>query len=210
MELKQVREGIYLVLFKDQLAMTSTLLRFQEHYESPKYRGQIFSLEEFKAWYTEKTGGWTYYTDWGGFNFPCSVLEPFYEGKFPDLSEQEHQLLAMVSQLPKPFYLIAVPGQADIETLRHEIAHGLWTTNPDYRAEQVSLMEGHQLGPVIRSMLYGSYHTAVWLDECHAYLTTEYDRMRKDEAGESIERLRDISVAMAQVFDFYTQGEFSV
>jgi len=98
-EHQTLTDRIHLLIFPTQRDVTLTLLRFQEHYESPKFRGKIFSLEEFKRWYVAnspngiKTGEFTYYTDWNGFNIPSYVLQPFRDGKFNPLSEQERKFL---------------------------------------------------------------------------------------------------------------------
>ncbi|MEK7106247.1 MAG: ABC transporter ATP-binding protein, partial [Patescibacteria group bacterium] len=71
------KRSIYLVEAPTQYALASTFLRFQEHYESPKFRGQFFSLEEFMDWYAEEYGNFTYYKDWTGFNIPSYILKSF-------------------------------------------------------------------------------------------------------------------------------------
>jgi len=96
---KALAKNIHLLTFENQFDITSTLLRFQEHYESPKFKGQFFTLEEFKEWYIKnspkgiETGEFTYYSDWNGFNIPSYVLRPFYENKFKNLSEAEKNIL---------------------------------------------------------------------------------------------------------------------
>ena len=95
MKLEELIENIYHVSFPTRKEAASTFLRFQEHYESPQFRGKIFSLDEFKEWYTANSekgkakGKFTYYDDWGGFNIPSYILEPFYKGLFNPLSEKE-------------------------------------------------------------------------------------------------------------------------
>jgi len=90
-----IRENIFLLDFETQEELTSTFLRFQEFYESPEFQGKIFTLQEYKAWYTKLKGKFSYYTDWGGFNIPSRILESFYKGKFDPLSEAEKQFLDM-------------------------------------------------------------------------------------------------------------------
>jgi len=43
---KRLLKDIFLLHFKSQHQMASTFLRFQEHYESPKFAGDIFTLKE--------------------------------------------------------------------------------------------------------------------------------------------------------------------
>jgi len=46
-EKRDLSDKIHLMIFDNQKELTTTFLRFQEHYESPKFRGKIFSLKEF-------------------------------------------------------------------------------------------------------------------------------------------------------------------
>ena len=72
MKVMRPRDQIIHLKFKRKKDLTQTMLRFQEHFESPKFRNKFFSLEEFKAWYitTTPNNKFTYYSDWSGFNFP--------------------------------------------------------------------------------------------------------------------------------------------
>ncbi|HVY01919.1 MAG TPA: hypothetical protein VHA12_04110, partial [Candidatus Nanoarchaeia archaeon] len=103
MKLREIYPNIFHIQFSTRLLLTSTFLRFQEHYESPKFRGKIFSLEEYKKWYIsnspkgKETGKFTYYEDWSGFNIPGHVLEPFFQGKFDPLSLEEQHFIKLFS-----------------------------------------------------------------------------------------------------------------
>jgi len=111
---KSVTQKIFLLIFKKQEMLASTFLRFQEYYESPKFKGRIFRLEEYKKWYIknspqgQQTGKFTYYSDWNGFNIPSVVLKPFYEGKFNPLSQSEKELLKMFQNKKEKFYIIGI------------------------------------------------------------------------------------------------------
>ena len=106
MEIKKskITQKIFLLEFENQKDITSSLLRFQEHYESPEFKDKIFTLEEFKKWYSSIKGGFTYYTDWNGFNIPSHILTPFYEGKFNPLTKEEQMILNLFKNEKKPFY----------------------------------------------------------------------------------------------------------
>src|SRR3972149_11672005 len=101
MELERITEDIFSLSFNSQVEMSSAFLRFSEHYESPEFRGKIFTVEEFKQWYIQDAikRGWqtkqkfTYCTSWEGFMVPSETLQPFYEGKFNPLSVQEQKFL---------------------------------------------------------------------------------------------------------------------
>lgn len=205
---EKIIDSVYLMKFPTQKEMAQTMLRFQEFYESPKFRGRIFTLDEFKKWYVKRNGDWTYYTDWSGFNIPSSVLTPFRESRFDPISPLEQALLDAVAHIPEPFYIIAVSDEGQSDTLRHEIAHGLYATNPDYRAEVYMLLMGVQLAPMIRYLMNGNgYHYASFLDECHAYLMADFDWLVKDE-GVKVEHLREVHQGLKWAFDYYTEGRF--
>src|SRR3989344_6355802 len=89
-------KDIILLHFKTQYQMASTFLRFQEHHESLKFAGEIFTLKEFKQWYTKFKGKFTYYKEWDGFNIPKTVLRKFYAGEFDPLSKKEKTLLKIL------------------------------------------------------------------------------------------------------------------
>lgn len=87
MEAPHIREPLENILevhFDDPHDCAATFLRFQEHYESPEFRGKIFTLEEYQRWYIahsprgQTTGAFTYEEDWTGFNIPSEILDPFY------------------------------------------------------------------------------------------------------------------------------------
>lgn len=176
-EHQSVTNRIHLLIFGNQRDVTSTFLRFQEHYESPEFRGKIFSLEEFKRWYIQnspkgkETGEFTYYTDWNGFNIPSSVLRPFYSGDFNPLSEQEKKFLKIFKDLQEPFYVIGIHRETKKlnSFLKHEVAHGLFYTDAEYKRKVLEVLSIFDIEPIkeeLRSK--AGYHEQVLDDECHA------------------------------------------
>src|SRR6266436_1245101 len=129
----KVGKGIYLLRFKTQYQLTATFLRVQEHYESPRFHGRIFSLEQYMDWYAERYGNFTYYQDWSGFNVPSTAFQPFYEGKFDPLNEKETQLLGLFKDLRERFYVIGVYDSGAKDSLTHELAHALFFIDDRYR-----------------------------------------------------------------------------
>ena len=168
----RITDKIFLLVFDDQLEITSTFLRFQEHYESPEFRGKIFTLDEFKKWYSSIKGSFTYYTDWNGFNIPSYVFEPFIKGKFDPLSSKEKELLDSFCEEKGKFYVIGVhKGTKNVSRLlKHEVAHGLFYTDPEYNQAVVKLLAGFDLTEVKKELAsMGGYHDEVLEDESHAY-----------------------------------------
>ncbi|MDO8524687.1 MAG: ABC transporter ATP-binding protein [bacterium] len=178
-EHKKLADKIHLLTFENQKDITSTFLRFQEHYESPNFRGKVFSLEEFKEWYIKNSpkgvasGDFTYYSDWNGFNIPSYILKPFYDDKFNPLSKQEKNFLDIFKDEGGAFYIIGVHKKSKIkdQLLKHEIAHGLFYTKDSYRLEvQQTLSQFDDIKNIKEELsLKAGYHEEVLEDEVHAY-----------------------------------------
>jgi len=171
-------DRIHLLVFDTKKDIASTFLRFQEYYESPKFRGKIFSLEEFKEWYTKnspngkKTGTFTYYLDWGSFNIPSYVLKRFYAGDFNPLSAQEKKFLKLFKNEQEPFYIIGINREAKYldQKLKHEIAHGLFYTSNDYKKEVHKILSVFDIEPIKQELRKEmGYHEKVLDDEVQAY-----------------------------------------
>lgn len=178
MRKSQLTDHIYLLYFETQAELAFAFLRFQEHYESPQFKGKVFTLKEFKDWYISnssggrETGAFTYYDDWNGFNIPSRILKPFYEGQFGELSPAEQQMLDLFKDETGDFYIIGVHGQLDDQErlLEHEIAHGLFATNPEYKREVLDVLAQFDIEPIKAELrLKSGYHEDVLDDEVHAY-----------------------------------------
>ena len=131
----KLADGIYLLRFKSQYELAATFLRVQEHYESPRFHGRVFSLEQFMDWYAKRYGNFTYYEDWAGFNVPSTALQPFYDGRFDPLSEKEKELLRLFKDLKERYYVIGICESDAKDSLTHELAHALYFTDASYRRE---------------------------------------------------------------------------
>jgi len=192
-------DRIHLLIFETQREISSTFLRFQEHYESPNFRGKIFSLEEYKPWYIQnspkgrKTGEFTYYSDWNGFNIPSYILRPFYEGRFDPLSKQEKFFLDTFKDELGTFYIIGVHKEMKKidQLLKHEIAHGLFYTNENYKAEVLQVLSRFDVRSIkeeLRSK--AGYHEQVLEDEVHAYSIDSRKKLKTPIAKNLSEKLR--------------------
>jgi len=171
---REVRPRIFLVEFRSQYEAASTFLRCQEFYESAKFRGRVFSLEEYMDWYAGKFKNFTYYEDWEGFNIPSGVLEPFYQGEFDPLSRKEKKLLDLFARERGDFYIIGAvtspDGGVHERTLKHELAHGLFHIESAYRKEVLAQLAKYDTTELEKELLRSGYCRAVLKDEVHAYL----------------------------------------
>ena len=133
--LKQTPYNSYCVSADSTTELATAFLRFQEHYESPsdQFRGQVFTLGQYKLWYEKQYGWFSYYTDWSGFNIHSYVLEPFKEGLFDPLLPEEQNLVSLFVNAPKDkFYII---GANTKDVLDHELNHALYAHSYDYYNE---------------------------------------------------------------------------
>ena len=153
-----------------------TFMRFQEHYESTssEFRGKIFTLGQLKRWYSETHGANNYHTTWIGFNFPSKVLIPFREGLFDPLTVEEQRLLDLFKYRSDNFYII---GAQNNSTLRHELSHALYASNPKYRDEINKFLSKNKskLKQTVKYILGKGYCEDVLYDEIQAYITDNDD-----------------------------------
>ncbi|MDR3583312.1 MAG: ABC transporter ATP-binding protein [Candidatus Pacebacteria bacterium] len=200
----KLADKIHLLTFETQQDITSTFLRFQEHYESPNFRGKIFSLDEFKQWYIKtspngiKTGEFTYYSDWNGFNIPSYILKPFCDGRFNPLSEAEKNMLEIFKSETGVFYIIGIhkENKKIDQLLTHETAHGLFYTNDNYRSEVKQILLKYDTTLIKYELrAKAGYHEEVLEDEVHAYsidsisgLTTPIPEKLSAELREAYEK----------------------
>lgn len=209
MRVNEIIKNIYHIRASTQHELTSLFVRFQEHYESPFFRGKYFTLAEFKKWYIKnseggkKNGKFTYYDDWAGFNIPSYVLEPFYQKKFDPLSSQEKWLLkTFEKERHHRFYLIGTFGRKKPRLLKHEVAHGLFYTDSAYRKEMCALLK--QLTKEDKKTIHhylkctAGYHPQVFDDETHAHVLAGHILL--EGVGMDTTRICRISARMNTVF----------
>lgn len=170
----KVAADIYLLRFETQYELASTFLRVQEHYESPRFSGQVFTLEAFMDWYVAENDGFTYFSDWSGFNVPSTAFEPFRDGRFDPLLDKEKRLLREFRALKGRFYVIGVYTRQD---LTHELAHALYFTDDGYRAAVRKAMRGFDTSVLQARLAKAGYARHVIRDEVQAYIIAPSDEL---------------------------------
>ncbi len=143
---KEVYPKIYCAIVDDNYDRAMLFCRYQEFYESPtkKYRGKYFSWVDYMRYYKDhwKKDTFTYPIDWSGYNIPSTILEKgvdtFYkETEYDVIMNNIFFYCSLDSQNKNngkstDWYLIGASSK-DLRTMDHEIAHGLFFTNKDYR-----------------------------------------------------------------------------
>lgn len=157
--IREVSPKIFVISFNSQYELCMTFVRIQEFYESPKFKGKYFCLEEFMDWWAEKYGKgvFTYTKVWNGFNIPGETLKEwmalFIRKENIYLRLRERQLIEGIRKccnvksredIPDDIYIIGVDrSDGSIkrrECQSHEIAHALFHRNHRYRIKCLSLL----------------------------------------------------------------------
>lgn len=173
------------IILPTQEELATALMRFQEFYESPfpDIRGQIFTLGYLRAKGSRTApglstyeGGTHYKPDWAGYNFPSYVLDPFIRGLFDPLTSYEQDIVNTLKYNTEKFYVIGTFGDSDpLGALEHEICHGLYYTVPKYKKAVDDVLGQYNLTNLKKMLLSWGYSKEVLDDECHAYLSADWD-----------------------------------
>lgn len=188
-KIKQVKPRIFLFEFTDQYNMNMHFLRYQEFYESPnpKFRNKSFTIFDFMEWQakTEGNGNFTYPTAWSGFNIPSNKFYECLEFGIDNINKYDENMdyafgqcvnkLGYRETVDTKFYIIgALKGNE--KTLQHEICHGLFYLNTEYKKEATKLVKAlpKRIRISMEKMLtkYG-YTKQVFIDEINAYFSTD-------------------------------------
>jgi hypothetical protein len=186
--IKQIFPRLFHIEFPNQYIITSTFMRMQEFYESPyeNIKGNYFSLEEFMDTYAEHQGNFTYTTDWNGFNVPGNIVVEFFEVFGYRMLNKEIKFLNLLRDnidkkfltTNKKFYLIGSVANNKV-TMNHEIAHGLFYLNEDYRKETLKLNAEKDLAGYKKDLLNMGYCEEVLDDEIQAFFATSDEQHMK-------------------------------
>lgn len=187
----QKKPPIYIIESRSRQVLAEAFMRFQEYYESPEFKGRVFSIDEFIKWYTGIHGSFTYSRDWYGFNIPSKVLEPFRGGQFDPLTANEKKILDICKE-EKDFYIIGVTPSAEYfsETVKHEFVHGAFYCNKKYRDEVIGLLKESKIFKIEKCLSKMGYHKEVFVDEANAYVLVEPETLSQFATKNDTKKLR--------------------
>jgi hypothetical protein len=151
---KEVKPRIYCVTIDDDYDRAMLFCRYQEFYESPykKFRGKRFTWMEYMRHYklAWKKRTFTYPDDWSGYNIPSNVMDKandiFYKDTEYDVIMNDIYFYCAIDSQNKNngarcnWYLIGTSSK-DKGTTNHEIAHGLYFTNEEYKKNVTKLIK---------------------------------------------------------------------
>jgi hypothetical protein len=184
-KIKEVKPNIFAVIVKDNYDRAMLFCRGQEYYESPnkKFRGKDFSIWDYMKWYSEEYGrGFSYGSDWSGFNIPFDILWKCYQSNEMETPYDDTmwQILGEIDSnmdINKKAYVIGADS-LESDTFTHEVCHGLWYTNPAYKKEAKYVLNTipKEHKDIFKSNLIEmGYTDGVIDDEIQAYLTTNWN-----------------------------------
>lgn len=193
-EIHEVSKRIVHLVYATQEDLCLSFVRIQEYYESPEFAGKIFTLGQYRRWYAENNGGWTYPKDWEGFNIPSKSLRPFFSGLFDPLTEGEKEIVHLLRDRGDDFYVIATFKGGDDEVYEHEMCHALYGTNEEYRNSVNDAMHLHQvaLKELVEKMKEMGYSVDVIWDECHAYMCASSEWLIKEGVPYPVELAKSL------------------
>ncbi len=193
--LYKLADRIYSVVVEDSHLRAMIFLRFQEYYESSseEFKGQKFKWDRYIQWYKgpDSPEGekecFTYGDDWTGFNIPSEAIEHCLvdiddRGPYDDIMST---IINTIRQEEKGnFYLLGIEELGDDSwVLDHEMAHGFYYTDVEYRNKvnnlirTLPLQEKEDITKVILDL---GYNQSVVNDEIQAYMSTGiYHKMNK-------------------------------
>jgi len=186
-KIEKVKPKVFAVIIKEQYDRAMTFLRIQEFYECPNplFRGNIhFSFTEYMKWYSKEYGkGFTYGIDWSGFNVPLEVAYACYDtlrDRYTDYDDVMESIVHQIYELNGDDcdgYIIGA-GSTEGDTFQHEICHGLYATNKQYKElvdEVTETIEWQDYLKFEGNLLNMGYTAAVIPDEIQAYLAFGHD-----------------------------------
>ena len=212
-KIEEVRPNVFAVIVKDHYYRAMLFLRVQEFYETPnpEFRGKNFNIWDYIEWYSRRNKDvFTYPFDWGGFNIPLEVAYTCYDtldDSYTPYDEVMENIIHQIYELNSDDcngYIIGAPSTDD-DTFEHEVCHGLYATNKQYRelVDEVTIAIPPKEYKIFRNNLFKmGYNGIVIDDEIQAYLSTNYD-YSKFSKGVSRKLCKELHKQYKQIFNLY-------
>jgi hypothetical protein len=190
-KIEEIKPNVFAVIVPDGYHRAMLFCRVQEFYESPNedFRGKNFSIWDYIEWYSrEHNNTFTYTSDWSGFNIPLKTAWDCYEKLREHESPYDKQMesiirtieLRMFHKKSRRNWNAYIIGAANMEgdTFQHEICHGLYATNKEYKqlVDEITLTIPTKDYQSFRNNLIDmGYTDKVIDDEIQAYLAFGHD-----------------------------------
>ena len=190
-KIEEVKPNVFAVVVPDGYHRAMLFCRVQEFYESPNedFRGKNFGIWDYIEWYSrEHNNAFTYTSDWSGFNIPLKTAWDCYEKLREHESPYDKQMesiirtieLRMFHKKSRRNWNAYIIGAANTEgdTFQHEICHGLYATNKQYKqlVDEITLtIPTNDYLTFKNNLIEMGYTDKVIDDEIQAYLSFGHD-----------------------------------
>ncbi len=217
-KIEEVRPNVFAVVVPDHYHRAMLFCRVQEYYESPnpEFRGKNFSIWDYIEWYSrEHRDVFTYTFDWGGFNIPLKTAWDCYEKLREHESPYDEVMESIIRTIElKMFYkkntrnwnaYIIGADSTESDTFEHEICHGLYATNKEYKLlvdEVTETISTKDYLTFKNNLIKMGYTNGVIDDEIQAYLSTNYE-YTKFSKGVSKKVCKQLHKEYQKVFNKY-------
>ena len=195
---KEVKPNIFAVIVPNNYDLAMLFCRVQEFYESNSelFNGKDFSIWDFMKWYSDKNKGvFTYTRDWVGFNVPFNTAFNCMRG-VESKTPYDIIMLEILDRINGNYwdaYIIGAESE-NSETFQHELCHGLYYTNNEYKmlADNITIKINAEHSKIFTdNLLKLGYSRAVIADEIQAHMMTEYD-LKYFSRGSDEEYLKEL------------------
>lgn len=220
-KIKQITPSLYHFEFKQKHDLFLSVMKCQEFYEcqDKKIKGKKFSFEDIIVAYSKMNdeGDFTYWQDWGAFNFPDIAVKKYLKLNRDSLMVREtttlnemEKIMGVDDTTPSPkVYFIATyldKNKNAGRDLKHEIAHGLYYTNSMYRRVMDELLWSHRdlVSKIYVVLSELNYCDDVLPDEAQAYLSTSDIRELRGFGFPNIPE--DIISSFREIFKSFTDN----
>lgn len=181
----KVSDQITLLVYNSRESLCAAFCRIEEHYESPEFRDKIFTLGQYREWYSKEFGAWSYYKDWSGFNIPAPAFRLFFSGHFDPLSPAEAEIIDLFKYKTGNFAVIGTFEGGDADVYEHEICHAMFATNVEYQLDVKAAIyrfydEMAELREYLKDLGYNDF---VIDDECHAYICESFAYLQEKKVS---------------------------
>jgi hypothetical protein len=216
--IEEVRPNVFAVIVKDHYHRAMLFCRVQEYYESPnpQFRGKNFSIWDYIEWYSrEHRDVFTYTFDWGGFNIPLKTAWDCYEKLRVSETPYDGVMDVIIRTIEMTMFnkkntrnwnaYIIGADSTESDTFEHEICHGLYATNKEYKLlvdEVTETISTKDYLTFKKNLIKMGYNDSVIDDEIQAYLSTnwEYPKFSK---GVSKKKCKELYKQYKQIFNRY-------
>ena len=189
--IREIVPKVYCLTYDTRYNLCMSFVRIQEFYESQRFKGKYFTLEDFMDYWSLEfgNGSFDYPSRWSGFNFPGKVLDNWISlFTVSNLRDKENILVNKILRKSKfdlkDIYVIGTHKDNKTkernDIIEHELAHAMYCIYPKYKQscdKLISTLKSTKWGMVKYVQTAGrlkdmGYCDDVIDDEIQAYWST--------------------------------------